>query len=192
MSAWRRLLDQLVRERGRALFGYAYALTGDRYNAEDLLQDALVRAFRSGRTASSLDAAHVYVKRAIATAFIDRSRRAAVRPLISGIGGDLQHWVWALPPSPDHAGNVESALDLQAALLALTPRERACIVLRFMDDLTVSVVADTLGLAPGTVKRYLSDAREKLREVLPGLDLDDVETVSVETVSVDTRDGSGR
>lgn len=76
-------------ERGRALFGYAYALTGDRYDAEDLLQDALVRAFRSGRTASSLDAAHVYVKRAIATAFIDRSRRLAVRPLISGTGGDL-------------------------------------------------------------------------------------------------------
>ena len=56
---------------------------------------------------------------------------------------------------------------------ALVPRRRA--------------VADTLGLAPGTVKRYLSDAREKLRAVLPGLDLDDVETVSVET-----RDGSGR
>jgi DNA-directed RNA polymerase specialized sigma24 family protein len=60
-------------------------------------------------------------------------------------------------------------------------------VLRFMDDLTVDAVADTLGLASGTVKRYLSDARTKLREVLPGLDLDDVETVSV-----DTQDGSGR
>lgn len=187
MSAWRGLLEQLVRERGRALFGYAYALTGDRYDAEDLMQDALVRAFRSGRTASSLDAAHVYVKRAIATAFIDRSRRAAVRPLISGTGGDLHDWVWALPASPDHAGDVGSALDLQSALLTLAPRERACMVLRFMDDLTVGAVADTLGLAPGTVKRYLSDARTKLREVLPGLDLDDVETVSV-----DTRDGSGR
>lgn len=187
MSAWRGLLDQLVRERGRALFGYAYVLTGDRYDAEDLLQDALVRAFRSGRTASSLNGAHVYVKRAIATAFIDRSRRLAVRPLISGTGGDLQDWVWGLPISPDHAADVESALDLQSALLVLAPRERACMVLRFMDDLTVDAVADTLGLAPGTVKRYLSDARAKLREVLPGLDLDDAETVSVET-----RDGRGR
>ncbi|NYI42094.1 RNA polymerase sigma factor [Demequina lutea] len=187
MSAWRSLLDQLMRERGRALFGYAYALTGDRYDAEDLLQDALVRAFRGGRTASSLDAAHVYVKRAIATAFIDRSRRAAVRPLISGTGGDLQDWVWALPAAPDHAGDVGSALDLQSALLTLAPRERACIVLRFMDDLTVGAVADTLGLTPGTVKRYLSDAKEKLRALLPGLDLDDLETVAIET-----RDGSGR
>ncbi len=187
MSAWRGLLEELVRERGRALFGYAYALTGDRYDAEDLLQDALVRAFRSGRTASSLDAAHVYVKRAIATAFIDRSRRSAVRPLISGTGGDLQDWVWALPASPDHAGNVESALDLQSALLTLAPRERACIVLRFMDDLTVDAVAGTLGLAPGEVRRYLSDARAKLREVLPGLDLD-----AEETIVVETRDGGGR
>jgi RNA polymerase sigma-70 factor (ECF subfamily) len=197
MSAWRGLLDQLVRERGRALFGYAYALTGDRYDAEDLLQDALVRAFRSGRTASSLDAAHVYVKRAIATSFIDRARRASVRPRASGFGSDLQDWVWALPASPDHAGNVESALDLQQALLTLAPRERACIVLRFMDDLTVDAVADALGLAPGTVKRYLSDAREKLRAVLPGLDLGDVETVSVQTVSAksvsgETPEGSGR
>ncbi len=187
MSAWRVMLDQLVHERGRALFGYAYALTGDRYDAEDLLQDALVRAFRSGRTASSVDAAHIYVKRAIATAFIDRSRRLAARPLISGTGGDLQEWVWNLPISPDHAGDVESALDLQSALLILAPRERVCMVLRFMDDMTVDAVADTLGLAPGTVKRYLSDARAKLREVLPELDLGEAETASV-----DTRDGSGR
>lgn len=187
MSAWRGLLDQLVRERGRALFGYAYALTGDRHDADDLLQEALVRAFRSGRTASSLDASHVYVKRAIATSFIDRSRRAAARPLLSGSASDLHDWAWNLPSSPDHAASVESALDLQSALLTLAPRERACIVLRFMDDLTVDAVADTLGLAPGTVKRYLSDAREKLRAVLPALSLDDVETVSI-----DQRDGSGR
>ncbi|MCB2413950.1 sigma-70 family RNA polymerase sigma factor [Demequina sp. TTPB684] len=187
MSAWRVMLDQLVRERGRALFGYAFALTGDRYDADDLLQDALVRAFRSGRTASSLDAAHSYVKRAIATAFIDRSRRLAARPLVSGTSGDFQEWVRGFPISPDHAGDVESALDLQSALLVLAPRERACIVLRFMDDLTVDAVAEALGLAPGTVKRYLSDARAKLREVLPELDLDDPETASVHM-----RDGSGR
>lgn len=181
MSAWRSLLEQLVRERGRALFGYAYALTGNRHDAEDLLQEALVRAFRSGRTASSLDAAHVYVKKAIATGFIDRSRRAAARPAASSTGSDLRDWAGALTPSPDHAADVESAVDLQAALLTLAPRERACIVLRFMDDLTVEGVADTLGLAPGTVKRYLSDAREKLRLVLPGLDLTDDDTVAVET-----------
>ncbi len=187
MGAWRGLLDQVVRERGRALFGYAYALTGDRYDAEDLLQDALVRAFRSGRRAPSVDAAHAYVKSAITTSFIDRARRRAVRPRTSGAGADLQEWVWALPDSPDHAADVESALDLQSALLILAPRERACMVLRFMDDLTVDAVADTLGLAPGTVKRYLSDAKEKLRQVLPGLDMDDAETASVET-----RDGRER
>lgn len=186
MSAWRGLLDHLVRERGRALFGYAYALSGERDEAEDLLQDALVRAFRSGRTASSLDAAHVYVKRAIATSFIDRASRAAARPQASGVGCDFQDWV----TSPDHAGNVESALDLQQALLTLAPRERACIVLRFMDDLTVDAVADTLSLAPGTVKRYLSDARAKLRAVLPGLEFDYVETVSVETLSTTTPEGN--
>ena len=187
MSAWRVLLDQLVRERGRALFGYAFILTGNRYDAEELLQDALVRAFRSGRTSTTLDAAHLSAKRAIAIAFIDRARPVAVRPLTSDAGGDLRDWVWALPNFPDNTSDIERALDLQAALLTLAPRERACIVLRFMDDLTVSNVADTLDLPPGAVRRYLSDAWAKLHRLLPGLDLDDEETVVVET-----REGRGR
>ncbi|WNM24436.1 RNA polymerase sigma factor [Demequina capsici] len=178
MGDWRGMLDQLVRERGRALFGYAYVLTGERDQAEDLLQDALVRAFRSGRRASSLDAAHAYVKRAIATAFIDRARRASTRPRTAA--GDLQDWVGHLPVAADHAPRVTTALDLQSALLTLPPRERACVALRFIDDMTVADVADTLGLATGTVKRYLSDGIARLREAMPDLELHDSETAAVD------------
>ncbi|MDN4473834.1 RNA polymerase sigma factor [Demequina zhanjiangensis] len=184
MSDWRGMLDAVVRERGRALFGYAYVLTGDRDQAEDLLQDALVRAFRSGRRASSVEAAQAYVKRAIATAFIDRARRAAARPVA---GGDLQDWVAYTPKTPDHAPRVEAALDLQSALLTLPPRERACVVLRYMDDMTVAAVADTLGLAQGTVKRYLSDAVGRLKEAMP-----EVVFAESESVPVDVREGGAR
>lgn len=178
MSRWRSTLDQLMRERGRAIYGYAYVLTGDRVEAEDLMQDALVRAFRSGRRASSLDAAHVYVKRAIATAFIDGGRRAAARP--RSALGELHEWSASLPASEDHAPRIASAIDLQSALLTLPPRERACVSLRYLDDMTIGGVADTLGLAPGTVKRYLHDGIARLREALPDMDLSDPELATVE------------
>jgi DNA-directed RNA polymerase specialized sigma24 family protein len=52
----------------------------------------------------------------------------------------------------------------------LSPRERACIVLRHFDDLPVSEIARALNLAEGSVKRYLSDATAKLRTTLAVVD----------------------
>jgi RNA polymerase sigma-70 factor (ECF subfamily) len=178
MSDWRDVLEQLVMARGKALFGYAYVLTGNRDEAEDLLQDALVRAFRSGRSAQSIDAAHVYVKRSIATAYIDRARRAAVRPKSVGGGEDLSAWLQSAARH-DHAHVTELSLDLHTALLTLAPRERACIVLRYMEDMRVDDVAAALDIAPGTVKRYLADAIVQLRTALPGLEFGAEDTIDV-------------
>ncbi len=177
MSAWATMLDQLVRERGPALFGYAYVLTGSRSRAEDVLHDALVRTFRSGRGTASLDAAHAYVKRAIATTVIDESRKAARRPRTSGVDpGDVP----TLVTSPDHAISVAEVLDLREALLSLPPRERACVVLRYLDDQSIAGVAQTLGLAEGTVKRYLSDGLARLRAIAPSIDFSTHETTPVD------------
>ncbi|WP_082110071.1 RNA polymerase sigma factor [Demequina phytophila] len=176
MSTWASMLDRLVRERGPALFGYAYVLTGDRERAEDLLQDALVRTFRTGRALGSLDSAHAYVKRSITTAFIDSGRRAAARPQPAGV--DV-HERPDVASAPDASGTVDDALDLQAALLTLSPRERACVVLRYLEDMTVAGVAQALGLAEGTVKRYLSDGVARLREAAPGVDFTPAETVPI-------------
>ena len=178
MSDWASMLDRLVRDRGPALFGYAYVLTGDRDSAEDLLQDALVRTFRSGRALGDINTAHAYVKRAIATAFIDGGRRARTRPRSAGI--DV-HDRPAIAAVPDPAGAVGDALDLRAALLTLPPRERACVVLRYLEDMTVAGVAGALGLAEGTVKRYLADGVARPRAAAPGVEFTEVETVGVHT-----------
>lgn len=172
VSSWRETLDVLVRERGPALFGYAYVLTGSRTQAEDLLQDALVRTFRTGRASVSLDAAHVYVKRAIASAFIDGHRRAKARPQRAlGDAGDVTTEASATA-QPDHAPAVETAADLHAALVQLPPRERACLVLHYLEDMPVAAVAETLGIAQGTVKRYLADAVARLRDTFSEIDFE--------------------
>ena len=55
---------------------------------------------------------------------------------------------------------------MRQALAGLAPRVRACMVLRFFDDLTVPQIAHELGLADGTVKRYLADGSAALAVVL--------------------------
>lgn len=177
MSTWSRALDQLVRERGPALFGYAYVLTGNSADAEDLVQTALVRTFRTGRASQGIDSTHAYVKRAITTAFIDGGRRANARPQRApGDVGDSA--LTASAPLPDHAPSVTEALDLHRAILNLPPRERACIVLRYLEDKPVGAIAAELGLATGTVKRYLSDAVATLRASVD-IDFSTDETVPV-------------
>ncbi len=185
MSTWSRALDQLVRERGPALFGYAYVLTGNAADAEDLVQTALVRTFRTGKASGGLDSTHAYVKKAITTAFIDAGRRSGARP--QRAPGDLgDPATTASAPQPDHADAVATSVDFHAAILALPPRERACVVLRYLEDKPVAAIAAELGIATGTVKRYLSDAVSTLR-ASADIDFTTDETVPVVSASGGTR-----
>ncbi|NTW42282.1 MAG: sigma-70 family RNA polymerase sigma factor [Cellulomonadaceae bacterium] len=158
------LLDEVVRERGRALGAYAYLLTGNTRDAEDLLQDALVKTFVRARSAD-LGSAEAYLRRVMVTTCIDGARRrdqwVRVRHLLVGRGRD-----------EGHADQVVARRDVQAALDGLTRRQRACVVLRFWDDLTVREIAEQLGVADGTVKRYLSVAVARLSEVLGPIPVD--------------------
>jgi RNA polymerase sigma factor (sigma-70 family) len=103
--------------------------------------------------------AEAYVRKAILTLYLDAYRRrrrwTGVRHLIA---------------TDDHARGPESGAtaraDVAAALSSLPPRERACVVLRYFEDYTVPQIAEALGLAQGTVKRYLADATGTLRSVL--------------------------
>ena len=163
VKAWALQLETLVDERGAALFGYAYVLTGDKARAEDLVQDALVRTFQRGRADLGIDAAHAYVKRAISSAFIDSGRRLRARPQIFDVEAEVV--------GTDLADDVALALSLHASLLTLPPRERACVVLRYLEDMSVASIADELGLATGSVKRYLSDGVGRLRALHGAFDL---------------------
>lgn len=156
MANWEPVLEQVMRERSAGLLAYARLLTGSDAEAQDVLQDALVKSFSKGRSFPNANTAEAYVRRAIPTVFIDglRKRKAAQRAHDQVV--DVE------PHQPDRA----AVLDVRAALTRLSPRERACMVLRFYDDLTVPAISQQLGIAEGTVKRYLSDASARMAEEL--------------------------
>jgi RNA polymerase sigma-70 factor (ECF subfamily) len=178
MAVWENELDELMRTRGSDLVRYAYMLSGDRALAEDLVQDALVKVYSrlrgapgrgrsvgvaDGSRAHDLDSpftnAEGYVRRAVLTIYLDgyrkRQRWAGIKHLLSD------------DPSTRGADQAASArVDVMAALAKLGARERACVVLRYFEDMTVPQIAEALGTAQGTVKRYLSDATKNLQEIL--------------------------
>jgi RNA polymerase sigma factor (sigma-70 family) len=170
------VMGVLARERGAALNAYAYLLTGDLRDAEDLVQDALVKTFVRGRHVE-ISSAEGYVRTAILTTWIDTYRRRRqwerVRHLL--IRGERQD-------GPADAVGARS--DVRAALGRLAPQQRACVVLRYYDDLTIGEIADRLGLAEGTVKRYLSLAVGRLETLLGPL----TEPVAEQTVLVNQGD----
>ena len=154
-----RAFTTLAHERGPALLSYAYLFTGDVGAAEDLVQEALLKVFVRARSGFTPDVAEAYVRRAIANLYLDTYRRR-------------RHWATFrhLVGAPERQESAEAAsvdgVDLRAALADLAPQERASVVLRFYEDLTVPEVAQRLGISPGSVKRYLSNAMTKLERRL--------------------------
>jgi RNA polymerase sigma factor (sigma-70 family) len=148
-------------ERHRPLVGYAYLLTGDLAEAEDLVQEAIVRTFARSLRGLNLQDAESYVRRAVLRLYVDGHRRRGrwlgIRHLVA-TGDD--HVSAAGPDLTD------TQIDVRRALAGLPHRERACVVLRYFDDLTVPQIADRLGVSEGAVKRYLSQAAGRLRTVL--------------------------
>jgi RNA polymerase sigma-70 factor (ECF subfamily) len=158
MAAWEQSLDELVRTRGTALVGYAYLLCGDRREAEDLVQDALVKTYARGRATDPTNI-EGYVRRAVLNTYLDGFRRrrrwAAVRHLVADADSH---------PGPE--AQATDRTDVQAALRTLSPRERACVVLRFYEDMTVPAISEHLAVSQGSVKRYLSDGVRRMESQL--------------------------
>lgn len=154
-GSWKDTLEELVRNKGAQLHRYALLLTGSPEDAADLVQEALVRAFGRLSNGFTVEKAEGYVRRIILNTHLDQTRRRR-----------RWHRIVPLAARPEAVPETSSAtderLDLAGRLQRLSPRERACIVLRYYEDLKVDDIAERLELSPGTVKRYLSDALAKL------------------------------
>ncbi len=166
MRTWQPQLEELVRGRHRVLISYAYLLTRDVGEAEDLVQDALVAAFGGRAKFETQAQAESYVRRAIASRFVDNYRkRAADRARVDRV--DLR----TVEPGPE--SSAVGRIDVAAALAELPPRVRACVALRYLADQSTAETARALGLSEGAVKRYCSDGVHALNTMLGTRSTDD-------------------
>lgn len=138
----------------------AFLLCGDWDRADDLVQETLVRLHR--RWASiAVAGADAYARRVLLNVAVDERRR----PWRREISTEVLPEVAGIDPEP-------SGLQLlSAALRALPARQRAVLVLRFFDDLSVEQTAAALDCSPGTVKSQTARGLAKLRRLLPADEL---------------------
>jgi len=149
--------EDFVAARYGALLRTAYLLTGDHHDAEDLLQQSLVKAVGAwGRIHGDPEP---YVRTILVRQNVSRWRGRRWRELTTDTP----------PDTPVVDDGAEDRVALHRALGALAPRQRAVIVLRYYEDLTEAQTAEALGISVGTVKSQTRDALRRLREVMPGL-----------------------
>jgi RNA polymerase sigma-70 factor (sigma-E family) len=147
---------EYVRSRGGALLRAALVMTGNRADAEDLVQATLVKAYQSWNRITDPAALDNYVRRVMVNTHISGWRRRRVD----------EYPTDELPDSPadDVTGDSDMHDVVQRAVDRLPRQMRAAVMLRYYDDMTEPEVAAALGVSIGTVKSTVARAVAKLRE----------------------------
>ncbi|MDQ1702936.1 MAG: hypothetical protein QOF57_2188 [Frankiaceae bacterium] len=141
-----------------ALRRTAYFLCGDWHRAEDLAQTTLIRMYRAWPRLNAREAVDSYARQVLVRAFLDERRRPWRRERATS----------EVPERAAAAGTSYEVRDELLAALALLPaQQRAAVVLRYWDDMSVDDTALVLGLGTGTVKSYCARGLSRLRELLP-------------------------
>lgn len=154
--------EEFVRARSGALCAAAYLLTGDRGLAEDLVQDALARTWRSWKRLHRTANAEAYTRRTMYHLHVSRWRRRKVAEIATE----------ELPERADESGDEADTalrLALHAALLSLPANQRAAIVLRYFDDQTEASAAAILDCPVTTLRSRVQRGLRRLRRSFPDL-----------------------
>ncbi|MBS2939676.1 SigE family RNA polymerase sigma factor [Nocardioides sp. J2M5] len=147
--------DAFVRRSSDRLLRTAYLMCGDRQHAEDLVQTALLRTAR--RWSSARAEPEAYARRVVVNLARDRWRSLSRRPDEAPLELDV--------PVPVRDGVADRDQLLRAAR-RLPAGQRAVLVLRYFDDLSVADTAAALGCSTGTVKSQTARALGTLRAAL--------------------------
>ena len=163
-SRWERVVvdgvigfEEFVGARSKALLRTAYVLTGDHHHAEDLLQTALTTLYLHWGDLRDPRAAETYVRRVLVTTYTSWWRRRSWRERPTADIPDT---------APETTGSVGGSEDMWLHLKALPRQQRAVVVLRFYEDLSVEETAALLGISAGSVKSHTSRALATLRRRL--------------------------
>ncbi|GJF28788.1 RNA polymerase sigma24 factor [Kitasatospora sp. NE20-6] len=162
--------EEFAAGRARRLFQIAYLMCGDRHQAQDLVQTALGKMYAVWERLqfdggdAGLDA---YARKVLLRTYLSHRRLRRSSELT----------VERVPDAPSDgaadggAGRTELRLVLVDALAQLPPRNRAVVVLRYLEDHSVEAVAEMLGTSPAGVKSLTTRSLAKLRELLGDRDL---------------------
>jgi RNA polymerase sigma-70 factor (sigma-E family) len=145
--------------RSDAMRGTAYLLCGDWHRAEDLVQTAFTKLYLSWNRVSRHDALDGYLRKTLVRTFLDQRRRGWWRrERVTDTGAPAEQ--------PGPASSPEDRLVLLEALARIPPRQRAVLVLRYWEDLSIEDTAVVLDCATGTVKSQAAKGLQALRELL--------------------------
>lgn len=155
--------EEFVAMRLPTLVRYAAVLAGDRDLAQDVVQDALVRAHARWRRIATMERPEHYVKRMVTTEYLSwrrrRDRRAAVL---------ARQQVFPSPVVADHAEGTAERAALWQRLATLPARQRAVLVLGYYEGLPDAEIGRVLGCRAGTVRVYRARALATLRTTSTG------------------------
>ena len=146
--------DHFVGACGPALLRFAYLLTGNRSLAEDLVQDALIKAHRRWSVHGRVDFPEAYVRRIVVNEFLSWRRRRASREVVGPV------------PEQAHRDEFQPLVERDAVwrvLAELPRRQRSVLVLRYYEAMPDGEIAMLLGCAEGTVRSLATRAFATLR-----------------------------
>ncbi len=160
---------ELFRRHRDRLWAVAFRTVGDREEASDALQDALLSAFRRAESFRGDAAVTTWLHRIVVNACLDRIRRRKARPADVLPDDEDHRGDLATAPVADPASEREQRIDVLAALRMLSPEQRAALVLVDMEGYSVEEAAQLLGCPPGTVKSRCARGRARLLPMLSHL-----------------------
>ncbi|MGW0563445.1 RNA polymerase sigma factor SigM [Streptomyces sp. NPDC003016] len=161
---------ELVRRHRDRLWAVALRTLGDREEAADAVQDALVSAYRAAHTFRGQSAVTTWLHRITVNACLDRARKAASRKTAPVDDADrLDQLLEPHESAEAPAERQDLHRELIAALATLPPEQRAALVLVDMQGYPVAEAADVLGVPTGTVKSRCARGRARLLPLLTHL-----------------------
>ena len=145
----------------------AFLFCGDWHTAEDLMQQSLLKIYRSWSRVQRQETVTRYARTVLLRTWLDEKRRPFRRSEFGG--AELPEVADPAADPAASAGRVWARDLVHRALLELPPRQRAVLVLRYFDDLAVSDTARIMGCSEGTVKSQAARGLDTLRVVVARL-----------------------
>ena len=160
--------EELVKAHEKTVYNLALRMTGNPQDAEDMAQEAFLKAYRSLPDFRGESKFSVWLYRIVSNVCLDHLRRQGRRPAssLTQEDGDGEEQQWDVP---DESQSPERLLEqkltreaVQRGLEQLPPDQRQILLLREIRGMSYEEIGETLGLEPGTVKSRIFRARKKL------------------------------